>query len=164
MTRTNTFLAILIGAVVLIGATCVIARTGSHGGFGRANGWYTYGDSGGHLTGSHDHGDRFCADGGSGGIESLIAYGKSEVAPREQQAAAWDRLADALRKTAGDFAELCGAMRDQATATPLATLEAAMDRMQRAIETVRPPLDALYKTLAPDQQRKLDALIAYHWS
>jgi LTXXQ motif family protein len=160
MTRANAILAtmilaILISVVVVFGAVFTIACGGQHYRFGQANGWPS-------LAAVSDREERLCAEDGTSRIETLIGYAKSEIAPSELQMVAWNRLADALRTAAGDLSGYCGAMSDRSTMTTLAGPEAAMNAGLKAIAIVRPALEALYQTLAPEQQRKLDLLIARH--
>ena len=130
-------------------------RLAGHGGWGRRHG---------------DHGaggwSRFCTGDGTARMDGLIDFVEDHLALGPEQAEAWGRLAEALRRGQASVEAACGAPEPAAGENPaavqLAQAEALLATGLDVVRGLRPALADFYRSLTGAQRAALDALLARH--
>ncbi|MSP47909.1 MAG: hypothetical protein EXQ95_01150 [Alphaproteobacteria bacterium] len=134
-----------LAAAALVGVLPTLAVGSSwHGGWG--HGW-----------GHGRHAD-WCAGSGESRLGEAMTLIEMQLALRPDQQDAWARLAEAVERSGRDLKAACSAAGGNAPAE-LARLQAGIEAGLKAVRALRPPLDALYVALEPDQRARLDGLM-----
>ncbi|MBI3707320.1 MAG: Spy/CpxP family protein refolding chaperone [Proteobacteria bacterium] len=122
------------------------------------------GDAGWHHARWHGGG----ADGWCGGerdqrLGDLIAYAESQLKLTPDQAGAWAHLTAVLRDETASFAKACqdaGAAGNARVTADLARAETMMETGLRALQRLRPSVEALHAVLNEQQRATFDELVA----
>lgn len=100
-------------------------------------------------------------------IEGRLAFLKTELKITDAQMAAWDKLADALRKTAETHGDMMKShmqeMRDgsffkKPLPDRLTFMETMMSARLEQVKSVHAAVDELYATLSDDQKKEADKI------
>nr|WP_082747994.1 Spy/CpxP family protein refolding chaperone [Bradyrhizobium macuxiense] len=85
---------------------------------------------------------------------------RSAIDPNPEQSAALDDLAAASEKASEIILNSCPKDVPLTAPSRLAVMQARLEAMRTAVETLRPPLDKFYGLLTDDQKAKVTALVA----
>jgi hypothetical protein len=91
-------------------------------------------------------------------IASYLQTAERAVAPTAQQKSQFDELVHAAVKAKDEVQATCGSTVVATPAGRLAAVEARLASIMRAVQTVRPALDAFYASLNDEQKARLSAL------
>jgi hypothetical protein len=99
-------------------------------------------------------------------MDGLIGFVEDYLALGPEQAEAWGRLAEALRRGQASVEAACGAPEPAAGENPaagqLAQAEALLATGLDVVRSLRPALADFYASLTGAQRTALDALLARH--
>jgi hypothetical protein len=100
----------------------------------------------------------FCADQAKGATAWPLDRIADTVQPNEQQKALLEDLRSASEQAAADFKDACP---DSVPMTPIGRLQAMIQRLQatdRAVQTVKPALEAFYNSLSDEQKARFNEI------
>lgn len=109
---------------------------------------------------------RICGAAKGERLDSMIGFVENIMEFNEQQQAAWNELATALRDSRGVVIKTCDGLREagrpDSAPEKLAMVETALQTGLATVQQVRPAFEKFYGTLSEKQRQALDDLASHH--